>query len=337
MTKKSNIIPFPSSPGQVFRFEVEIMSGPVPDDYMDSHPDPPTRIIEAHGANTLDDLHWAIFEAFDRDDAHCYQFELGGKKPMDRKASIYGIDECNEFVKDCQDAQTTLISALPLRVNQCMFYWFDFGDDWWHSVTLLAVENSAAKKDIYPRVVARKGESPPQYAFWDEGQDHYQDDDDDDDDAYSVAASHNMVSRIVESARQERKGKILTFVANFCSVHLDEEYGKACLVIFEEAWKKGLMLDRSREASWAAGIVQTVAVINFIYDPSTVPYLKADDIAKHFGVAKSTMSSKGEIILEALRALPLDPRYCVEALLKDNPLVKMMELGMFGKGAKRKM
>lgn len=38
------------------------------------------------GSDTLDDLHWAIFEAFDREDPHCYQFELGGKKPMDRKA-----------------------------------------------------------------------------------------------------------------------------------------------------------------------------------------------------------------------------------------------------------
>ena len=46
-------------------------------------------------------------------------------------------------------------------------YWFDFGDDWWHQINVLAIDDKVPKGK-YPKVVKRIGKSPPQYVDWDE-------------------------------------------------------------------------------------------------------------------------------------------------------------------------
>ena len=52
-------------------------------------------------------------------------------------------------------------------VNQAFGYWFDFGDDWWHQINVVAIEEKV-KRGKYPKVVKRTGKSPPQYIDWDE-------------------------------------------------------------------------------------------------------------------------------------------------------------------------
>jgi hypothetical protein len=48
-------------------------------------------------------------------------------------------------------------------VGQGFCYWFDFGEDWWHQVTVEAIRKKAPRGE-YPRVSRRIGDSPPQYA-----------------------------------------------------------------------------------------------------------------------------------------------------------------------------
>lgn len=205
-----------------------------------------------------------------------------------------------------------------------MLYWFDFGDDWWHTVTLVSVVPPDGKKRKYPYLVERKGESPPQYSDWDE----------DDAEELDVKA---FVSQIMTAELQKRRESIQSAILGFCNTKLGEEYARVCTLLLDEAWKCGLMLDRSKEKSWAAGIVQAAAVINFLYDPAMQPHMRAEDIAQHFGVSSSTMSSKGNAVMDVLGAFPLDPRYCIASLLKGNPLVQIMDMGLFGKKPKRKL
>lgn len=46
-------------------------------------------------------------------------------------------------------------------------YWFDFGDDWWHQINVVAIDE-AAPGGKFRRVIKRLGESPPQCVDWDE-------------------------------------------------------------------------------------------------------------------------------------------------------------------------
>jgi len=64
------------------------------------------------------------------------------------------------------DVTRTTIGSLGLKLGDAFGYWFDFGDDWWHQINVVAVEDEAPRGK-YPKVIRRVGESPPQYVDWD--------------------------------------------------------------------------------------------------------------------------------------------------------------------------
>jgi len=52
-------------------------------------------------------------------------------------------------------------------------------------------------------------------------------------------------------------------------------------------------------------------------------------LAEGFGVSKGTMMTKSKIIRDELDLIQLDPDWCTPAMLKDNPLVWMLEVNGF--------
>ncbi|MCX5670422.1 MAG: plasmid pRiA4b ORF-3 family protein [Planctomycetota bacterium] len=129
------------------------------------------RRIAMRPAQTLDDLHEAIFTAFDRYDEHLYSFFF----PKRRTTSTRAIYDSPEYThpdaaeepdpfsdKPVGNAARTKLSALGLVAHRKFVYLFDFGDEWWHDIT---VEQTAApcKPGKYPRVLEKHGDSPPQY------------------------------------------------------------------------------------------------------------------------------------------------------------------------------
>jgi hypothetical protein len=63
--------------------------------------------------------------------------------------------------------ERTRMGKLGLQPGRVFWYWYDFGDDWVHSITVLSV-GEAEPGARYPQVVASVGESPPQYRSWDD-------------------------------------------------------------------------------------------------------------------------------------------------------------------------
>lgn len=155
---------------RVFTLHVAVQGGPMTESFIKKNPSI-SRMIEARGDHTLAQLHQAIFKAFDREEEHMYEFQFGGKRPMDPKAKRYGpsmamIDPFGER-DGSADAQKTTIDSLGLATGKVFGYWFDFGDDWWHQVNVLAIAEGTWRGKL-PRVTQRVGESPPQYVDWDE-------------------------------------------------------------------------------------------------------------------------------------------------------------------------
>ncbi len=121
-----------------------------------------SRMIEIRGDQTLEDLHQAIFRAYDRWDEHLYEFQFG-KRPFDPKGPNYGLPDPSAGPGRDGDARTKRLDALDLKPGRVFGYWFDFGDDWFHQVQVERVEQ-AIPTVTYPRVIKRVGKSPPQYA-----------------------------------------------------------------------------------------------------------------------------------------------------------------------------
>jgi len=159
-------------PKRLYTLQVSIIEGPVTEDFAKRNPTI-SRTIEIRGDQTLERLHYAIFEAFDRWEQHMYEFQFG-TGPHDLDGDRYGIQLPFEMPPDpsdtrrpAGDAAKTTIDSLGLELNRAFGYWFDFGDDWYHQIDVVAI-GEAVPRRRYPKVIAGVGESPPQYADFDD-------------------------------------------------------------------------------------------------------------------------------------------------------------------------
>jgi hypothetical protein len=150
---------------RLYTLEVFLIGGPVSEKFAKKNP-VVSRTIQIRGDQTLEDLHYALFAAFDRWEEHMYEFQFG-KGPMDPKAPRYVLPDAygterREKNPPAGRVDQTRIDSLGLEVGRSFGYWFDFGDDWWHQINVEAIEFKAPPGK-FPKVTKRVGKSPPQY------------------------------------------------------------------------------------------------------------------------------------------------------------------------------
>lgn len=135
------------------------------------------RVLDVASDATFEDLHNAIFRAFNRDDPHLYSFYMTG---ADTK-NIHRIREAPEisapgdagtgggllgFEKPGRSAKKVRIVDVKLKEGDVFHYLFDYGDEWWHRIRVEGIMESEAKKRSVVLVKA-VGASPPQYPDFD--------------------------------------------------------------------------------------------------------------------------------------------------------------------------
>jgi hypothetical protein len=122
---------------------------------------------------------------------------------------------------------------------------------------------------------------------------------------------------------------IVELTEAFCEKNLNEDYRQLCEDMAARLYAGGLPINKGRPASWASGIVHAFGWVNFLGDPSRKPYMTTNELAAGFGVSVGTMMAKSRIIRDELELIQLDPDWCLPSLLKDNPLVWMLEVNGF--------
>jgi hypothetical protein len=151
-------VTLPATPANLYVLTAYLKGGPVSEKFANKEI---SRVIEIRGDQTLEQLHEAIFKAFDRWDEHLYEFQFG-KRPFDPDGPNYGVPDGPRGKKKAGDARTIKLDDLGLTPERVFGYWFDFGDDWFHQVQVERIEQ-AIPTVTYPRVIKRVGKSPPQY------------------------------------------------------------------------------------------------------------------------------------------------------------------------------
>ena len=105
------------------------------------------RSVVLRGNQTLEDVHEAIFMAFERYDAHLYSFYFPSL-PARRTASFKGHKEYTApqgfhplegFEPDRSSASSETLDTLKFTAGQEFEYLFDFGDEWWHEIAVEAI------------------------------------------------------------------------------------------------------------------------------------------------------------------------------------------------------
>jgi len=121
------------------------------------------RVIEMLDNQTLEDLHYAIQEAFGWDDDHLYAFFLSGRA-WDATTEV-DRPFLDEDAEPPLADQVTLADMEPVPGQQFL-YIFDFGDELSHDIKVLEPFPLPARGK-FPRISERHGKAPVQYREWD--------------------------------------------------------------------------------------------------------------------------------------------------------------------------
>jgi hypothetical protein len=114
------------------------------------HMKPPVwRRLQVPSTMSLAELHYVIQTAMGWYDCHLHQFELDGREYADPR---HMLDETSD------EASRTL-ARLP--AGDRFSYWYDFGDDWWHDISVESVGRADPALN-YPRCVTGRRACPPE-------------------------------------------------------------------------------------------------------------------------------------------------------------------------------
>ena len=122
---------------------------------------------------------------------------------------------------------------------------------------------------------------------------------------------------------------IVNLTDGFCEKYLNEDYQQLARDMAIKIYQKGSPVKQGRAKSWASGIIHALGWVNFLQDSSFEPYMSSAELAKGLGVSQGTMTAKSKIIRDYLNIIPMDPNWCLPEILKDNPLVWMVEVNGF--------
>ena len=130
------------------------------------------RTLELEADQTLSDLHDAILDAFDWDADHLHRFSLNGDLDDERFAIPAFDEECPPYSFDTSsntkdepppEEDAFPLGAMELPVGHEIAYLYDFGDYNVFRIKVAAVHPKTPRAK-YPRVTAKVGKAPDQYA-----------------------------------------------------------------------------------------------------------------------------------------------------------------------------
>lgn len=126
----------------------------------------------------------------------------------------------------------------------------------------------------------------------------------------------------VPEAMQALYDEITSVSDIFCKEHLNDEYaGMARKMTATLARKRPSPLVNGQARSWAAGILYTLGQVNFLFDRSQTPHMRADELCRKIGVSQQTASGRAQKIRQSLKIFQLHPDWTLPSRVDDNPMI----------------
>ncbi|MEI6897751.1 MAG: DUF6398 domain-containing protein [Psychromonas sp.] len=129
----------------------------------------------------------------------------------------------------------------------------------------------------------------------------------------------------VPKALKARYEEIVSITNEFSQNHLDEEYAQEIrFAVAALCRKRPSPLEKGKAASWACGVTHAVGLVNFLFDKSQSPHVRASVLYKGFGIAESTGQGKSKSIRDILKIRKFDPNWTLPSKLSGNPMLWML-------------
>ncbi len=133
------------------------------------------RDIAITEKSSFEDFHDCIFEAFERYDDHMWSFFLPPSNTATLTIPRYGYPKAGREISICPEESgmggASVFDGHKARLGKFITlpamkfaYLFDYGDEWWHTITLRKTEEiSSTESRKYPKIVETHGKAPSQY------------------------------------------------------------------------------------------------------------------------------------------------------------------------------
>jgi hypothetical protein len=108
------------------------------------------RRLEVPADVTFARLHRILQSAMGWDDAHLHEFHVGKRE----------IGRPDRFRDDIENEDRVRLQDV-VTVKTKLQYWYDFGDDWWHDITIESI-GPPQPGTTYPHLVDGAGAAPPE-------------------------------------------------------------------------------------------------------------------------------------------------------------------------------
>ncbi len=112
---------------------------------------------------------------------------------------------------------------------------------------------------------------------------------------------------------------IIALTDALCREKLNDEYAQLCREMAATlARKRPSPLVTGHISTWACAIAYTVGSVNFLFDKSEKPHIRADELCAWFGVSKSTGGNKSTQLKRILDIGIMEPRWTLPSRMENN-------------------
>lgn len=123
---------------------------------------------------------------------------------------------------------------------------------------------------------------------------------------------------------------IVGITDNFCREHLNQEYADLCRQMTATLCRKRPSpLASGAVEIWASSILYTIGKVNFLFDKSQKPHMRAEKLCELLGTSKATVSAKAKKIMQLLKIGVFDPRWSLPSKLDKNPVAWLIQVDGF--------
>src|SRR5439155_12984942 len=134
-------------------------------------------------------------------------------------------------------------------------------------------------------------------------------------------------SQSVPDSTRPAYAAIVAMLDPFCAQYLNEEYAQLSRELAAAlARKRPSPLVRGKPAIWACGIVYALGTVNFLFDASQTPHMRASALCAAFGVSQNSAANKARLIRDLFGMYQLDPNWCLPSLIDQTPMVWMLQV-----------
>lgn len=129
-------------------------------------------------------------------------------------------------------------------------------------------------------------------------------------------------SATVPDSLREFYDPIVRVIDRVCDKYLNDEYKTlAHQLAAALARKRPSPIARGKPEVWACGILYALGTVNFLWDKSQTPHMRADALCKACEVSPATGSAQGKKIRDLFKMRPLDPEWSLPSRIDSNPMV----------------